>query len=493
MVVPEGDLLIEGGVQLCINPAWADVIGALVERLAWEDAWQGTPSEVERATQAADELFAALYGETRCVSKPWRAGGGNDMPDCVEFASSDGIHIDTINICEDKCDVPIYVNIYDCCCGDGGKLPGGNGNGDNGNGDIGVGFPELPSPDSPNPTVCDAAFLTAPYVISQGREFLQQADQFVDAGNAGIDFISDVAAGLEIPGAIINAMQEFIENLGELSFEDFDNALSDEDFVLKAQIAWTRTYGENRLQPDVTRQGLRTWANKLPVFWGNVLDGAVFSPRVFFFLFSYFVDMQKVRARQVLAAGASNASFCNYVYGEAQIPLPELPPPSDKPALVLNDLYWLSEPLPFQEVVTLTSNNQHYFSFDVSDYPGIAGVYFEGEVFIEAGNLLWRVEPRDPSNTPESMFTSTKNIASATNPAEYRKYFLGSSAVNDFPQLQGYTDQTTGYATDFDTLTAPRLWFSFSGNFSTGRTCSVNGTLRILVDSTVQPPPDAIA
>jgi hypothetical protein len=331
MEVPAGDLLTDDGIQLCINPAWADVIGAVVERLSWEDAWQGTPAEVERATQAADELFAALYGETRCVSKPWRAGGGNDMPDCVEFASSDGIHIDTINICEDKCDVPIYVNIYDCCCGDGGKLPGGNGNGDNGNGDIGVGFPELPSPDSPNPTVCDAAFLTAPYVISQGREFLQQADQFVDAGNAGIDFISDVAAGLEIPGAIINAMQEFIENLGELSFEDFDNALSDEDFVLKAQIAWTRTYGENRLQPDVTRQGLRTWANKLPVFWGNVLDGAVFSPRVFFFLFSYFVDMQKVRARQVLAAGTSNASFCNYVYGEAQIPLPELPERTPEP------------------------------------------------------------------------------------------------------------------------------------------------------------------
>lgn len=330
--VPPAGVFDAPAVKLCLNKGWVNVVAAVLERLAWEDAWEGDYADVDRAIQNANELYAALFlnGECDESPQPWDSGGGSDLLDCIELASSDGNQLDTINIRECECMTPVYVNIYDCCgCGDGGKLPGGgSGGGEDGGGGVDVGFPELGEGQDKKATVCDGAFYLAPYVISQGVEFIRQAKQFVDSGGLAIDFISDVAVAASVPGAVIDAAQEFVENLKNLTIQDFESAMLDVDFELRAQIAWVKAYGENTFQPDVTRAGLRAWARRLPVVWGSVLDGAVVSPAAYFTIFAFFANLQKINGRKLLAQGSSNSAFCDYVYSEAQVDPPALPPPS---------------------------------------------------------------------------------------------------------------------------------------------------------------------
>lgn len=67
-------------VGICLNPKWLGHLDGVLERLAFEDAWQGTPEEIAAAIEGVKEIQAAL-GAGNC------SGGYN----CLDYPPHSGI------------------------------------------------------------------------------------------------------------------------------------------------------------------------------------------------------------------------------------------------------------------------------------------------------------------------------------------------------------------------------------------------------------------
>lgn len=313
----------------------SQIIGRLrtLQQQIWYDRDEAhTAKDVASLWRTANQRTFDEFGEECSTTKPPlpRFRVGLELPDCIRLLdkSGNGI-IDTIEICEDDCMPPVYVNIYDCCCPGGENTPKGGGeNTPEGGND----FQPYPSPpQAQRTTACDAVTSTAPFILAQAKEFFNAVRQLVDLGSSAPEAIAEVVEFL--PGASVpSGLAGWADELSEIGFQAIENFLEDVDFKLQYQEAFFNVFGVERYVTEITRDKLRQVTGGLPTFWGSPLaNGTIILPKVIFSGWHRIADLDKINANLAVSRGTGQAPLCEYLYGATGITPPDIPTPVPVP------------------------------------------------------------------------------------------------------------------------------------------------------------------
>lgn len=254
------------------------------------------------------------------------APGGVRLLNCVELLDCDGDGIaETINIredCEDAC--MVTINVYEGCCGDGGKVPStgtGTAAGLGGSVDGGLSVGEGVG-GATGISKCDVASYILPYALTQGKEFFEEMGNFVDNGGNIVDFFEEAADfidPLDATPVIASSIKSVIEQSGN-ALEQTIDFFEDEDFLLVYQEAWWRRTSELGLfegrVETITGDDLKYGIRYLPLTWGQALDGVIVVPRIMLDLFFSIINEQKLQRRLILAENQANDTLCEYLAGQ---------------------------------------------------------------------------------------------------------------------------------------------------------------------------------
>jgi hypothetical protein len=310
----------------------AAIVGAIFDLGKWFN-WERTDDK--RGTEAAavwrKQIIETLeINDVCCQTKEPPLLRMCELPDCM-LLSGDATGNDwTLEIWNGDCmgNILIY-NGCGCGCGDssngGQPFGGGSSSGSGGSGDWSI----LP-PDSTDSAAnaCDTANYGVDFIFDQADEFTRALFVALDNGDTFSEAIGDAAEAIGAPGEFASGFRDWVENLREIGESIITNGLDDTDLRLAAKVAWIKVFGEQTKVGSVTRDQLNTWAQTLPFFWGNPLSGQLFLPRYFFVAFVKVMNVAKFNGRLLLAEGTSTPALCEYLYSEAQVVPPQLPPPS---------------------------------------------------------------------------------------------------------------------------------------------------------------------
>jgi hypothetical protein len=313
----------------------SQLIGRLrtLQQQIWYDRDENhTAKQVAALWRNANQQTFETFGEDcSTIQPPTRPRFAFDsLPDCIKLLDTTGNGmIDTIEICESECDMPITVNIYDCCCPDGSNAPGTTpGTTPEGGND----FQPYPSPpQAQRTTACDAVTSTAPFILAQAKEFFNAVRQLVDAGSSAPEAMAEVIEFLPF-ASVPSGLAGWADELSEIGFQAIENFLEDVDFKLVYQTAFFNVFGVDRYVTQINRDKLREVTGGLPTFWGNPLaNGTIILPKVIFSGFHRIVDLTKVNANLAIARGTGQPPLCEYLYGATGITPPDIPTPVPVP------------------------------------------------------------------------------------------------------------------------------------------------------------------
>jgi len=288
-------------------------LGALRTLALWSN-WER--DEDKSGTLVAQRWAQAVNTLKEC-EPGWVGGGGPMLPDCVTIVDENTIDV------RNCCMTPVTINVYDCCCGD-------TGNDAVSGGDVPsmTGGPLLVQPGETNTTTpCDGAATIVPYVLSQINEFWQSVDNAINAGATVVEAITDVIAVggtvFQLPDGVV----ETLSNAWTLSASVIMDLTNDTDFQLLAQIAWVKWFGGSGevTQGKITRSDLQAWAVRNQIFY--VSGGQTLWVQSFLYAMSFILNISKINARLALAQGTGSDTLCNFLYAEAGVQQPALPPP----------------------------------------------------------------------------------------------------------------------------------------------------------------------
>lgn len=333
---PAAGIFDEPNRRICINAQWVKWIAGVIHRLEYADVYEGTETEIEEAIQEILKLQFALGGAgnscqeyTPPVIEPPPAPSGFNLPDCIELLDTDGDGIiDLIEIDQREGDCMV-VNIYQnggCGCGNcgcGGSSGGGSsasGGGNSDFNDIGTGGGGVGDVGGARGvTKCDVASYMLPYVISQGKEFFDEMNNYLNTGADISDFFEEASGffdASDITPVLVSGFKSVVDNLNG-NVEQIIDVLEDTDFLSEFQESWWRATSDDGALTgkisNLTRADLRRGNRHIPLTWGSVVDGAIVLPRVVLDLFFSIINMPKVNRRLTLAEGQANATLCEYL------------------------------------------------------------------------------------------------------------------------------------------------------------------------------------
>jgi hypothetical protein len=313
----------------------SQLIGRLrtLQQQIWYDRDENhTAKDVAALWRDANQRTFAEFDDTcGTTEKPPPRFLYDSLPDCIRLldTTGDGM-IDTIEICESECDMPVTVNIYEGCCPNG-KDPGLPSPGEKAP-EGGNDFQPYPSPpEAQRTTACDAVTTTAPFILAQAKEFFNAVRQLVDAGTSAPEAMAEIIEFL--PGATVpSGLAGWADELSEIGFQAIENFIEDVDFKLVYQEAFFNVFGVERYVTQITRQQLREVTGGLPTFWGNPLaNGTIILPKVIFGGFHRIADLGKINANLAISKGTGQPPLCEYLYGETGITPPNIPSPVPVP------------------------------------------------------------------------------------------------------------------------------------------------------------------
>lgn len=277
--------------------------------MAWKTRWFGAGSISPKlfAANVADNLMLAGKCKPRIIYNhppfDWRRNPDGSI---------------TIDIHED-CDMPIYVNFYEGCCGDDGKP---------------VAPPVNPVglPPSQRATKCDAVTQVVPYFVNSIADWLRDVDIAVTNGASLIDAVLGSATEFLDPTNLTSNAVEIITEYLSTSLDAFIAAFEDQDLVLKTQTNWWGRVEPGTSYDAFTRTDIVTLGASLPVIWGNAFVTGTVSPRAIGELLSRVLSVNEFNAQVIIAQGKAEQGLCEYLAaenGESYTPPPApFPPPN---------------------------------------------------------------------------------------------------------------------------------------------------------------------
>jgi hypothetical protein len=456
----------------------SQLIGRLrtLQQQIWYDRDENhTAKQVAALWRNANQQTFETFGEDcSTIQPPTRPRFAFDsLPDCIKLLDTTGNGmIDTINICESECDMPITVNIYDCCCPDGSNAPGTTpGTTPEGGND----FQPYPSPpQAQRTTACDAVTSTAPFILAQAKEFFNAVRQLVDAGSSAPEAMAEVIEFLPF-ASVPSGLAGWADELSEIGFQAIENFLEDVDFKLVYQTAFFNVFGVDRYVTQINRDKLREVTGGLPTFWGNPLgNGTIILPKVIFSGFHRIVDLTKVNANLAIARGSGQPPLCEYLYGATGITPPDIPTPVPVPD---TEIYTFGNYGRTAYVVTVdkTPASQTDFVAMHKVLGDIVGLATIGWLGYPGGALQVRIQIKDDTDT--IIYNPTVDWAESNDPPQTKWYQSTSmdantqSAMNDL-----YTQLGNGIPRNSVTGASPPTAESV-GDTLGGTATVANGTI----------------
>lgn len=249
-----------------------------------------------------------------------------------------------IEIHED-CEMPVYINIYEACCGEGdGEKSGGGavggGAGDGGGVDV-----------SSSSSKCDVATIVVPYFISQSKELLENVRVAVSQGANLFDaFIGTAVDAIEVIDGSSNLIEEIVDLL-EIQLDPLINALGDTDLILQTQVNWWGRTANKRFT-SLTREDAIELGRSLPVAWNLPSVFQISSPRLYGEFVGRIIDLRKLNGQVQIARGGANQGLCAYLASENEENYDQ---PPDRGELV-------------PEVVSIGDYRYYYYdAFDITE------------------------------------------------------------------------------------------------------------------------------